>query len=55
MFFDQIAVGFAEHLAQLHMKPQAREAVQRASEALEVQPGTQLATDVDNLLRKLQD
>ena len=55
MFFDQIAVGFAEHLAQLHMKPQAREAVQRAAEALEVQPGTQLATDVDNLLRKLQD
>ena len=55
MFFDQIVAGFAEHLAQLHMKPQARDAVQRAAEALEVPPGSQLATDVDNLLKKLQD
>jgi hypothetical protein len=55
LFFDQIVAGFAEHLAQLHMKAQAREAVQRAAEALDVQPGTQLATDVDHLLRKLQD
>jgi hypothetical protein len=54
-FFDQIVAGFAEHLAQLNMKPQAREAVQRAAEALEVQPGTQLATEVDLLLRKLGD
>ena len=55
MFFDQIVAGFAEHLAQLHMKPQARDAVHRAAEALEVPLGSQLATDVDNLLKKLQD
>ena len=54
-FFDQLVVGFAEHLAQLHLKAQAREAVQRAAEALEVPPGSQLAVEVDALLRKLQD
>jgi hypothetical protein len=54
-FFDQIVVGFAEHLAQLHMKAQARESVQRAAEALEVPPGSQLAVEVDALLGKLQD
>jgi hypothetical protein len=55
MFFDQIVVSFAEHLAQLRMKPQAREAVERAREALDVQPGTQLSMDVDKLMDKLRD
>jgi hypothetical protein len=55
MFFDQIVVGFAEHLAELHMKAQAREAVQRAAEALDVPAGSQLSVEVDALLRKFQD
>jgi hypothetical protein len=55
MFFDQIVVSFAEHLAQLRMKPQARDAVERAREALDVQPGTQISMDVDKLMDKLRD
>lgn len=54
-FFDQIVVAFAEHLALIHMRPQAREAVERAREALDVQPGTQLAMDVDKLMGRLAD
>ena len=55
MFFDQIVTAFAEHLVGLNMKAQAREAVQRAREALDVQPGTQFSMDVDKLLYRLQD
>jgi hypothetical protein len=55
LFFDQIVTAFAEHLAQLQMKPLAREAVERAREALEVQPGTQFAMDVDKLLGRMHD
>jgi hypothetical protein len=55
LFFDQIVVAFAEHLSLLKMKPQAREAVERAREALAVQPGTQFALEVDKLLERLQD
>jgi hypothetical protein len=54
-FFDMIVVGFSEHLALLHMRPQAREAVERARMALDIQPGTPLAADVDKLLSRLQD
>jgi hypothetical protein len=55
MFFDQIVVAFAEHLAMANLRPDARAAVQRAREALDVQPGTQFAMDVDKLLEKLHD
>jgi hypothetical protein len=54
-FFDQIVTAFAEHLALEHMKPEARDAVDRAREALEVQPGTQFSMDVDKLMQRLQD
>lgn len=54
-FFDEIVVGFAEHLAGLNLKEQAREAVSRAREALDVQPGTQIAGDMDKLLARLHD
>jgi len=54
-FFDQIVKGFAEHLAAANQKAQARLAVERARDALEVQPGTQIAMEVDALLTKLQD
>jgi hypothetical protein len=55
MFFDEIVTAFAEHLALSHMRPQAREAVERAREVLGVQPGTQFAMDVDKLMGRLQD
>jgi hypothetical protein len=55
MFFDEIVTAFAEHLALSQMRPQAREAVERAREVLGVQPGTQFAMDVDKLMTRLQD
>ncbi|HXQ81799.1 MAG TPA: hypothetical protein VN775_10825 [Opitutaceae bacterium] len=55
MFFDEIVAAFAEHLVQVRMKAQAREAVERARQVLEIQPGTQLAADADKLAAKLQD
>jgi hypothetical protein len=55
MFFDEIVVGFAEHLALNHMRPQARAAVERARVAMAVQPGTQFDTEVERLLVRLQD
>ncbi len=45
--------GFAEHLALANMLPQARGAVERAREVLEIQPGTQVATEMDKLLARL--
>jgi hypothetical protein len=55
MFFDEIVTAFAEHLALSHMRPQARDAVERARQVLNVQPGTQFAMDVDKLMTRLQD
>src|SRR5208283_370163 len=55
MFFNEIVVAFAEHLAQARMREQARAAVERAREVLEIQPGTQLAADADKLLARLHD
>ncbi len=55
VFYDQIVVSFAEHLALSHMRPQAREAVEQAREVLEVQPGTQIAMEMEKLLARLQD
>jgi hypothetical protein len=55
MFFDEVVVAFAEHLAIMHMRPQARMAVERARELLEVQPGTKIAAEADKLMARLQD
>jgi hypothetical protein len=55
IFFDEIVLGFAEHLAGAHMKADARAAVERARGVLDVQPGTQVAMDMDKLLTKLQE
>lgn len=55
VFFDQIVTAFAEHLAQLGMKAQAREAVERARDALEIQEGTMFSIEVQKLLTRLQD
>jgi hypothetical protein len=55
IFFDQIVLAFVEHLVKVNMKPQARDAVERARAALDIQPGTQIATEMDRLLETLQD
>jgi len=55
MFFDEIVAAFAEHLVQVRMRAQAREAVERARQVLDIQPGTQLAADADKLVARLQD
>jgi hypothetical protein len=55
IFFDEIVTAFAEHLGQVNMKPEARDSVERARQAMEVQPGTQISTDMDRLLATLQD
>jgi hypothetical protein len=55
IFFDEIVTAFAEHLGKINMRPQARDAVERAREALDVQPGTQISTEMDKLLETLQD
>jgi hypothetical protein len=54
-FFDQIVTAFAEHLGKLGMKSQAREAVERARDALEVQDGTMFSVEVQKLQGKFQD
>jgi hypothetical protein len=54
MFFDEVVVAFAEHLALINMRAQARDAVERARQVLDVQPGTQAAMDVDKLVARLQ-
>ena len=55
IFFDLIVTAFAEHLSKVNLKPQARDAVERARAALDVQPGTQISTDMDRLIATLQD
>lgn len=55
IFFDEIVVAFAEHLAQLHMVAQARDAVERARQVLDVQPGTPFELDVEKLLTRLKN
>jgi hypothetical protein len=55
IFFDDIVTGFAEHLVGAHMKPDARAAVERARDVLDVQPGSQVAMDVEKLLARLKD
>jgi hypothetical protein len=55
IFFDEIVTAFAEHLGQVNMKPLARDAVERARQTLDVQPGSQISTDMDRLLATLQD
>ena len=55
MFFNEIVVAFAEHLAQARMRAQARAAVERARQVLEIQPGSQIAADADKLMARIQD
>lgn len=48
-FFDEVVIGFAEHLVQLGRKDEAAKAVERARQNLRVEPGSQLARELERL------
>lgn len=48
-FFDEIVVGFVEHLLELRQKTEAAKAVERARRALRVEPKSQLETELAQL------
>ncbi len=54
VFFDQVVVGFAEHLRAVHEPAEAVRAVERARRTLEVPPGSQLEQDFARLLDELK-
>jgi len=48
-FFDDVVVGFTEHLMQLGRKAEAAKAVERARQNLRIEPGSQLARELERL------
>jgi hypothetical protein len=54
-FFDEVVVGFAEHLVQLNHKAEALKAVERARQSLKVEPNTQLEAEFERLARNVKD
>jgi hypothetical protein len=48
-FFDAIVVPFVEHLLELNQKAEATRAIARARQALKVEPGSQLARELEKL------
>ena len=54
-FFDEIVVGFAEHLGQLNQKAEAIKAVERARRALKVEPNSQLASEFERLAQLVRE
>jgi hypothetical protein len=54
-FFDEVVVGFISHLMTLKQKPEAAKAVERARQALKVEPNSQLATEFERLAKAVKD
>jgi hypothetical protein len=54
-FFDEIVVGFAEHLVQLNQRAEALKAVERARRALRVEPNSQLAAEFERLGKLIRE
>ena len=54
-FFDEVVVGFISHLMTLKQKPEAVKAVERARQALKVEPNSQLATEFERLAKAVKD
>ncbi len=54
-FFDQIVVGFVEHLVQMGEPKAALEAMDRARRGLKVESGSQLDGDFNRLLKALKE
>ena len=53
-FFDEVVVGFTEHLVQLGRKGEAAKAVERARQNLGVEPGSQLDRELKRLVALVQ-
>ena len=53
-FFDQIVVGFAEHLMSLHENAEAVHAIERVQHTLAVEPGSQLEQEFARLLTEVK-
>lgn len=53
-FFDEVVVGFVEHLAGLSQKAEAVRALDRARRTLKVEPGSQLAREFEQLAKGVQ-
>ena len=54
-FFDEVVVGFAEHLVQLRQTTEALKAVERARLALRVEPNSQLDTEFAQLTKLIRE
>ncbi len=53
-FFSEIVVPFAEHLVALDQRGEATRAVERARRTLRVEPGTQLALELEQLAQRVR-
>ena len=53
-FFDEVVTGFAEHLLQLNQKAEAARAIERARQALKVEPNSQLAAEFERLTQTVK-
>ena len=53
-FFDEVVTGFALHLVQLNQRAEAAKAVERARRALNVEPNSQLAAELEKLAQTVK-
>ena len=49
IFFDAVVVGFVEHLLELGNRSEATRALERAKRTLKIEPGSQLADEIERL------
>ncbi len=54
-FFDEIVVGFVRHLMTLKQRPEAAKAIERARQALRIEPDSQLATEIERLAKAVKE
>lgn len=54
-FFDEVVVGFITHLMNQKQKPEAVKAIERARQALKVEPNSQLATEFERLAKAVRE
>jgi hypothetical protein len=54
-FFDEVVVGFTQHLMTLNQKAEALRAIDRARQALRVEPNSQLASEFEKLTRAVKE
>jgi len=54
-FFDEVVVGFVEHLVSLQQPAEAKRALERARQALKAEPKSQLADEIARLAKRLAE